>query len=317
MLLGAHWPYMGVPPSQLGYLAATASWMALMEPGPVGVRGSFQSLADALAGAIEQNGGECLYGSGVTEILLDGERVAGAQLENGRELRAPIVISNADARLTFEDLLDADHVPERFLRRMRRMKPSISAFLLFSACTLPVHEQDLAAETFVYDHWDHDATWADLEGGGLGGMWISVPTLHDDSIAPAGEHIVSFTSLVPYDVGRPWPELKEQMTEAMLARLERVLPGYRDSITFLDSATPETFREYTLAQDGAVYGWENTPGQTLPKRLPQQTPIEGLYLAGHWTNPGTGSVRCLLSGLGAAATVQGHHDPIEFLQALA
>ena len=58
-----------------------------------------------------------------------------------------------------------------------------------------------------------------------------------------------------------------------------------------------------LAQSGAIYGWENTPNQTLPKRLPQQSPIEGLLLAGHWTNPGTGSVRCLLSGLSAAATV--------------
>ena len=316
-ILGAQWPYMGLPPSKLSFMAGTGVWMALMDPGPVGVRGSFQKLADALAGVVEENGGECLYGAGVSAILLDGERVGGARLENGRELRAPIVISNADARLTFEELLGVEHVPERFLRRLRRMRPSISAFLLYSACTLPVHEHGLAAETFVYDHWDHDATWADLEGGGLGGMWISVPTLHDDSIAPAGEQIVSFTSLIPYDVGQPWPELKQRMTEEMVARLERVLPGYRDSVVFLDSATPETFREYTLAQDGAVYGWANTPNQTLPKRLPQQTPIEGLYLAGHWTNPGTGSVRCLLSGLGAAAAVQDHRDPIEFLQAIA
>jgi prolycopene isomerase len=169
---------------------------------------------------------------------------------------------------------------------------------------------------FVYDHPSHDDTWADVEAGRLGGTWLSVPTLHDSSLAPDGEHLVIFTSLMPFDIGEPWAGAKQRVTEEMVARVERLLPGYRDSITFLDSATPETFYDYTLAHQGAIYGWENTPNQTLPKRLPQQTPIEGLLLAGHWTNPGTGSVRCLLSGLTAAAMVAGHHDPIEFLATL-
>ena len=45
--------------------------------------------------------------------------------------------------------------------------------------------------------------------------------------------------------------------------------------------------------------------------------MEGLLLAGHWTNPGTGSVRCLLSGLNAAAGVVGQPDPMAFLGTLA
>jgi phytoene dehydrogenase-like protein len=155
-----------------------------------------------------------------------------------------------------------------------------------------------------------------VTAGRLGGTWLSIPTLHDRSLAPDGEHLLIFTSLMPYDVGRPWAELKPQVTEAMIDRVDALLPGYRESITFVDSATPETFRDYTLAQGGAIYGWENTPSQTLPKRLPQQTPVPGLLLAGHWTNPGTGSVRCLLSGLAAAATVEHSGDPIEFLRAL-
>jgi prolycopene isomerase len=121
---------------------------------------------------------------------------------------------------------------------------------------------------------------------------------------------------MPYDIGEPWAQAKERVTEQMVDRVEALLPGYRESITFLDSATPATFEEYTLAQNGAIYGWENTPNQTMPKRLPHVTPVEGLFLAGHWTNPGTGSVRCLLSGLNAAATIAGHRDPIAFLGTL-
>jgi prolycopene isomerase len=316
-VLGAQWPYMGLPPSQLSFMAGTGVWMAFMAPGPVYVRGSFQALADALAAVVADNGGTLAYDTAASRIGVEDGRVTGVTFEDGREVDAPVVISNADAQLTFEQLIGAEHVPDRLGRRLGRMRPSISAFLLYSASTLPLHELGVTAETFVYDHADHDATWADVTAGRIGGTWLSVPTLHDPSLAPEGEHLVIFTSLMPYDIGEPWSEANARVTEQMVDRVEALLPGYRDSITFIDSATPETFHRYTLAHQGAIYGWENTPNQTLPKRLPQQTPIDGLLLAGHWTNPGTGSVRCLLSGLSAAAIVAGHPDPIEFLDTLA
>jgi prolycopene isomerase len=315
-VLGAQWPYMGLPPSELSFMAGTGVWMAMMDPGPVYVRGSFQRLADALADAVTGGGNECFYDCGAAEVLIEGGAAVGVRLEDDRVLRAGAVISNADAHHTFGHLVGEEHVPERFRRRLDRMRPSVSAFLLYSATTLPVDEAGLAAETFVYDHWDHDETWAEVSAGKPGGMWLSLPTLHDRSLAPEGEHLVIFTSLMPYDIGEPWAGARERITEALMDRVEALLPGYRDSVTFADSATPETFEAYTVAHRGAIYGWENSPSQTLPKRLPQESPIPGLLLAGHWTNPGTGSVRCLLSGLQAAAIVSGHGDPIAFLQSL-
>jgi prolycopene isomerase len=316
-ILGAQWPYMGLPPSKLSFMAGTGVWMAFMEPGPVYVRGSFQKLADGLAEVIQESGGELLYERQVTSIQVDADgAVTGVVLDDGRELRAPLVVSNADALRTFEELVGFERLPPPFVRRLQRMRPSISAFMLYSACTLPVEEAGLAAEVFLYDHWGHDETWADVEAGRPGGMWLSLPTLHDSSLAPAGEHLVVLTSLMPYDIGRPWSEAKERYQEELIERVEAVLPGYRESITFVDSATPETFERYTLAQNGAIYGWENTPNQTMPKRLNFETPIGGLYLAGHWTDPGTGSVRCLLSGLRTAAAIEGERDPIAFLSRL-
>jgi prolycopene isomerase len=315
-LLGAQWPYMGLPPSKLSFMAGTGVWMAFMEQGPVYVRGSFQRLADVLAEAVRGSGGEIVYESEVSRIEVEDGRVAGVVIDGERRVGAPLVVSNADAKLTFERLLGEENVPDRFMKRVRRMRPSISAFLLYSACTLPVHELDLASEVFVYEHWNHDASWEDVQEGRLGGMWLSIPTLHDRSLAPEGEHLVMFTSLMPYDIGEPWEQAKARYAEQAIEKVEGVLPGYRDSITFVDSATPETFERYTLAEQGAIYGWANAPNQVQPKRLPHETPIEGLYLAGHWTDPGTGSVRCLLSGLRTAATIEGQQDPIAFLDVI-
>ena len=71
-VLGAQWPYMGLPPSRLSFMAGTGVWMALMDPGPVYVNGSFQRLADALAGVVTEHGGDCIYGRRRAIVLLMG-----------------------------------------------------------------------------------------------------------------------------------------------------------------------------------------------------------------------------------------------------
>jgi prolycopene isomerase len=128
---------------------------------------------------------------------------------------------------------------------------------------------------------------------------------------------VIFSSLAPYDVGMPWDEARERWTELMLDELERVLPGVRDRRTFTEVATPLTFERYTLNQRGAIYGWDHILSQCTPKRLPQLTPVPGLYLAGHWTDPGGSSFRCMFSGFVAAALLLGHRNLYALLEVLA
>ena len=315
-VLSAQWPYMGLPPSQASFMACTSAFMAYADPGPVYVRGSFQKLADALAAVVLDRGGEISYGVTVSKISVDGGRVTGVGSADGSQARAPVVVSNADARLTFEKLVGLEHLPQAFVRRLNRMRPSISGFLVYSACKLPLHEMGLSSELLVHDNWDHEATWANVLAGRPGGTWLSIPTLIDPSLAPEGEHLMIFSSLMPYEINEPWADARGRIAEEMVERIEALVPGYRESITFIDNATPETFERYTLAHKGALYGWANFPQQTLPKRLNHQTPVEGLLLAGHWTNPGTGSLRCLLSGLQAASIVEGQHDPVAFLATL-
>jgi len=340
---GAAWPYLGLPPGRLSFMAYSGALMALLDPGPLYVKGSFQGLADALAGCIVGNGGEIVTGCAVSAIELGEGRVAGVELEDGetsggetdartgdantlgartgsgggRRVAAKVVVSNADARQTFERLLPAEALPERFRRRLAKMRPSISALVLFSAARLDPAAHGLSHEHFLYPTGNHDAVYDGVLEGSLGGTWLSLPSIHDPSLAPAGEHIVVFSSLMPYDIGEPWEQAKPRYMELMLDAVERMLPGYREALTFADCATPATFQRYTLAERGAAYGWENAPDQTVPKRLDFRTPIEGLFLAGHWTHPGTGSIRCLLSGAQTAAAIEGREHPVELLASLA
>lgn len=129
---------------------------------------------------------------------------------------------------------------------------------------------------------------------------MSLPTLVDDSLAPAGEHAFTLTSLAPYDLGKPWGSEIERFADEMLEAYELVFPGLRESLTLRETASPLALERHTRNQRGAVYGWENTPNQSGGRRTPHETAIEGLFMAGHWTPPGTSSLRVIVSGMHAA-----------------
>ena len=67
--------------------------------------------------------------------------------------------------------------------------------------------------------------------------------------------------------------------------------------------TPLTLERYTGNQAGAMSGWAATPNQSGSRRLSMRTPIEGLYLSGHWTQPGQGVLRAHVTGFWAAHLV--------------
>jgi len=308
---GVAWPYWGLPPSRMSFALYAQSMVAAMA-GFSCCLGGFQNLIDAFVLALERSGGELLLGNQVTRILVADGRAQGVALADGRRVRAPVVISNADARQTFDTLIGAEHLPPPFVRRLHKMEPSLSAFSLYGATTLDLRQSGLVHETFLYRHWDHEETYRDILAGKPGGMWLSIPTLADPSLAPPGQHLVILTSLAPYDVGQPWEQRKEAQTELLLQELEAALPGIRNNLTFLEAATPSTLERHGLNYRGAIYGWANTPGQTASKRLSRETPIQGLYLAGHWTQEASGSFRVIVSGVRIAGLVlaRAHDRPL-------
>ena len=84
---------------------------------------------------------------------------------------------------------------------------------------------------------------------------------------------------------------------------EKLLPGLSKAIEVREAATPLTNWRYTRNYRGAVYGWDQTLGNSGPSRLPYKTPIKNLYLAGAWTSPGGGYGGVLPSGLACFAEI--------------
>jgi phytoene dehydrogenase-like protein len=298
-VLASVWPYQGLPPSRLSLLFY-GQLLELLTAGAYYPLGSFQTLVDAFVTSLQENGGELLVGQEVRRIVVEKGRARGVELADGSVVEAPIVVSNADLRHTIEDLVGVDHVPKGYWNKLRRLKPSLSGFVVYAAAKAGLDAQSIAHENFLYRHWDHDETLRDIEAGKPGGMWMNVPTLLDPSLAPEGEHLVIMSSLAQFDIGTPWEKERDRFANEMVGYFGDAFPGLGGSLEIVETATPETLLRATRAQQGALYGWENTPAQSANKRPAHTAPVEGLYICGQWTTEAGSSFRVMLSGVETA-----------------
>jgi prolycopene isomerase len=304
-LFATLWPYLGLPPSRVSFLYWATMLMSYVADGAYYCEGGFQRLADALVHALEAEGSELLLKSTVRRITIENGRACGVVLDNGQRVAAPVVVSNADARQTFEELVTAEHLPAGFLTKLRRMRPSVSAFVVYAAASLDPRGYRAAHENFLYTHWEHDRHYADVCRGTPSWLSVTVPTLVDPALAPPGEHLFVLTTLLSADPARSWRTGKQALVEHMLQGVEARFPGFRRQLRFCEGASPRTMERYTLNQGGAIYGWDLAPDQVGPGRLPSSAPVEGLFLVGHWTRPGGGVYGVMTSGVDVARRISG------------
>lgn len=308
-LLATTWPYLGLPPSRVSFLYWANMMGTYLREGPWYCRGTFQNFANALADGVRGGGGEVLLRSTVRRIVTERGRVRGVVLETGHRIEAGTVISNADALQTAEELVGEARLPPRWLRAMRRSRRSISAFVVYAATDIDLDAAGVCHESFQFAGPDHEQAWASTMSGSPDWMSMTVPTLLDPSLAPAGEHVVVLTTLMPHDAVTNWRSEKKRRVDCMLEQAEVRVPGLAQHLRFAEGGTPRTMERYTRNTAGAVYGWELSPSQVGPGRLAEVTPIAGLHLAGHWTRPGGGIYGVVLSGIEAATRVLGVKTP--------
>jgi len=119
-------------------------------------------------------------------------------------------------------------------------------------------------------------------------------------MAPPGCHVITLTTLAPARDADFWSAVTESHEERLLAFLDDRYPGIRSAVRAKAIITPTSLERRTGVSGGAMYGWSNIVGQAMTSRLPQRTPVDGLYLAGQWTQPGSGMTPCMQSGYAAA-----------------
>ncbi len=286
-------------------------------------RGGGRAIPDALIGQICRHGGEVVLGTEVSRILIENGAVLGVQLADGRELRANLVISNADPGVTWGQLVAPEHLGFRLRRRIERLRYSLSTLSLFLAVDMDLRAAGIDSGNIWFSRTpDVDAAYAYAERSALDGhepiegLFFNATTLKDPTLRSDGLHTVEALALASIDAFARWqgtaagqrpPEytrLKAELTERILDAVECFVPGLRERTVFRALATPLSNLHYLHATRGGIYGTEKTLGNLGPFSFSVDTHIRGLFQCGASTiAPGINGVTN--SGLAAAAAALG------------
>ncbi|KAG5052342.1 hypothetical protein AAZX31_02G177300 [Glycine max] len=265
--------------------------------------GGVGGIAKSLAKGLVDQGSEIVYKANVTSIIIEQGKAVGVRLSNGREFFAKTIISNATRWDTFGKLLKGVPLPkeEENFQKVYVKAPS------FLSIHMGVKAEVLPPDTDCH-HFVLESNWSKLEEP-YGSIFLSIPTVLDSSLAPEGRHILHiFTTSSMEDwegLSRVEYEAKKQLVaDEITSRLEnKLFPGLRSSIDFMEVGTPKTHRRY-LARDEGTYG-------PMPRRIPKgllgmpfnTTGIDGLYCVGDSCFPGQGVIAVAFSGVMCAHRV--------------
>jgi len=178
------------------------------------VRGGMGSLSEALAAAARQHGAEIRCGVRVARVLVRDGRAAGVVLEDGTELAARRVVSNADATVTLLGLVGAEHLPGEVAEAVRgidyssaSLKINLALSELPSFTALPGHEAgpQHRGTIHVCPSLEYmERAYADAVAGRPSEEPIleaTIPSVVDPSVAPPGRHLMSmFVQYAPYKI---------------------------------------------------------------------------------------------------------------------
>jgi prolycopene isomerase len=264
-------------------------------------KGGVGQIAAKLAQGLEQKGGKILYKARVNKILTEQGRAVGVELATGESFRAKRIVSNATRWDTFEKLIPGGQMPAAERRWQKRYQKSPS----FLSLHLGVRAEALPPETECHHILLED--WNRIEDS-QGTIFVSIPTLLDPTLAPAGHHIIhSFTpSWIEEWQGlspSQYQERKEAAADEIVTRLEKIFPGLLDALDYQEVGTPRTHRRFLGREDG-TYG--PIPLRKLPGLLGMpfnRTAIPGLYCVGDSTFPGQGLNAVAFSGFACAHRV--------------
>jgi phytoene dehydrogenase-like protein len=269
--------------------------------------GGMGGVTEAIASAARARGVEIRTSAPVARIRVKSGRAHGVTLTNGVDVDAPIVVLAVHPRIAFLELVEAGELPAEFVTDIERwntrsgtVKVNLAVDRLPRFTARPGFDPEVHGGTIVLAESvdDLETAYQDAVAGNPSAKPfadICIPSVFDESLAPAGKHVVSmFTQWVPHGWSdKPDGAGLQTHADRVVARVEAVAPGFTDSIVHRQVIGPyEMEHEYGLV-GGNIFHGELSPAQLFHLRpaagyADYRTPVRGLYQAGSATHGGGG-----------------------------
>jgi len=271
------------------------------------VMGGMGAITQALAASGRKLGAEIRTSAPVAHIDVRDGRARGVALEDGTEIRARVVLSNADPKRTFLKMVAASELPNEFLHSIRGIKmrgPCAKVNMVLDAeprftgtsptataleRTFYTLVPSLAFAELCYDI----AKFGEIPEE----LWVDcvVSSNADPSLAPAGKHILTcFVQYVPYHLREGnWDENREPLGNRVVKKIAEYAPNVPNAIVARQVLTPlDLERTYGLTEGNIFHGDLRLEQLFFMRPVSgwsqYRTPVDGLYLCGAGAHPGGG-----------------------------
>lgn len=271
------------------------------------VIGGMGAITQALASAGRKRGVEIRVSSPVQKIEAREGSVRGVVLEDGTEIAARMVLSNADPKRTFLGLVDAQELPEEFRRAIQGIKmagPCAKVNFVLSEeprvtgvprdWTLSQRALFTLVPSLEFAERCYDTSkYGEIPEE----LWVDcvVASNADPTLAPEGKHVMtSFIQYVPYRLRQgTWDESRELLGDRVVKKIAEFAPNFPRSIVARQVLTPlDLERTYGLTEGNIFHGDLSLDQLFFMRPVPgwsqYRTPVEGLYLCGAGAHPGGG-----------------------------
>jgi len=272
-------------------------------------KGGAKAVAEALVRGIHKYNNHVVCRQHVDEIVIDGNgRATGVRLRKGNKLimAKKAVISNLSVWDLFgSGIVDRKHFSERFVQDRLETPVGKSFMHLHLGFRMTRDElEQLQAHYMYMDDWERGVEAED------NAVLVSIPSVHDDSLAPTDHAVLHLYTPATEDFARwegvtrgtaEYRALKEERSAYLWKVAEKIIPDIRQRIVVERVGTPLTHQRWLRRHRGS-YGPANVAGQDEPFPFPR-TPVRGLLVCGDSCFPGIGVPAVAGSGILAANSV--------------
>ncbi len=271
------------------------------------VIGGMGAITQAMAAACRKLRVEIRTGAPVARIEVQGGRVRGVVLEDGTEIAASTVLSNADPKRTFLGLVDAAALPAEFRDAVRGIKmdgPCAKVnFVLAEEPRVTGMPRDASPNqrslfTLVPSLDFAERCYDVAKRGEIPEeLWVDcvVASNVDATLAPSGRHVMTcFVQYVPYKLRNgTWDTSRELLGDRVVKKIAEYAPNVPGAIVARQVLTPlDLERTYGLTEGNIFHGDLSLEQLFFMRPVPgwaqYRMPVEGLYLCGAGAHPGGG-----------------------------
>ena len=284
------------PTTALNYLYAR--FQELQGPASHGTQ-----IADHLRDAASGAGVSITTGVAVEQIMVSDGVATGASLSDGRVIEADIVVSNADAKATFLNLVGPAQLDAMLTHRISKTRTngdvskvnlaldSAPDFAGLNADDLR-HRMMIAPDMRYVERAFNASKYGEISQAPV--LDIACPSAINGALAPAGHHVLSINvSFTPYRLKQGWDEGRAVVLQKVLDILEDYSPGIGAKVVASEVLSPVDIEAQYGITGGHWHHGEMSIDQGFMMRpvhgtAQYQTPIEGLFLCGAAAHPGGG-----------------------------